>query len=132
MNVLLSVLCTVFQHVTSRCSFLVFFNQIMLFTYRTPLTRVSKIDCHSRYLAPFNCKLQGEAGCHLTFIIWPLNPNVAAEGLSFFLMTMLAPTIGYKELHLTGHGHTMQPVEVKMFGCSIYVYMYRCAKQSSR
>jgi len=102
------------------------------FTYQTTLKRVSKIDCHSRYLPPFNCKLPREAGCHLTFIIWPLNPNVAAEGLSrFFFLPLLAhawdsvASLGYKELHLTGHEHPIQPVEVKMFSCSIHMLICR-------
>jgi hypothetical protein len=76
--------CAVFQLVTNRCSAVVICDERMVFTCQTTLKRVSKKDCHSRYLAPFNCKLQGEAGCHLTFIIWPLNPSVAAEGQSIF------------------------------------------------
>jgi len=53
-------------------------------------------------------------------------------------MPMLVPArdsvvpLGYKELHLAGLGRTMHPVEVKMFSCSMYVYVYRCAKRSSR
>jgi hypothetical protein len=51
---------------------------------------------------------------------------------------MLAPAwdsvvpLGYKKLHLIGYGHHVQPIVVKLFGCSIYVYVYRRAKQSSR
>jgi len=40
-------------------------------------------------------------------------------------------SLGYKELHLTGHGCPIQPVEVKMFSCVIHAYMYRDAKQNS-
>jgi hypothetical protein len=59
--------------------------------------------------------------CQLTFILEPLNPNVAAEGWGYFCFytPMPAPVWDsiclcvYEELHLMVHMHPILPIKAK-------------------